>query len=232
VGIEVGRYEPQGTRLLTDVSGADWIVQRLWPWGLDLGTRVGALVPEGFEAYVRLFHPNRRGSGNLGTLSRNETIALAGLLRDFTSSEKALFCLWDGFGFLSDRGSAWLTKRRGTFAEFIKRWRARRGATRALSWVQAIPLVRTQARAYLMYEGPFDAVANFTHMGGQYQSPNIWWPEDRAWCVATEIDLRSSLVGCSAACAEALFRSDVVSQIVPVRLEDRLDIHGDAGSTL
>jgi hypothetical protein len=27
------------------------------------------------------------------------------------------------------------------------------------------------------------------------QSPNQWWPEDRAWCVATEIDFDSTLVG-------------------------------------
>jgi hypothetical protein len=232
VGIEARRYEPQGTRLLTDVSGADWIVQRLWPWGRDLGTRVGALVPEGFEAYVRLFHPDERGRDSQGTLSRDEATALARLLREFAPSDRALFCLWDGFGFLSDQGSAWLTKRRGRLSELIKRWRSSRRSTRALSWEKAIPLVRTQARAYLMYEGSLDAVANFTHMGGQYQSPNIWWPEDRAWCVASEIDLRSSLVGCSAACAETLLRSDVVPQIIPVRLEDRLDIRGDTGSTL
>jgi hypothetical protein len=37
-----------------------------------------------------------------------------------------------------------------------------------------------------------------------YRSPNIWWPDDRAWCVATEIDLMSTFAGGSAACAEAI----------------------------
>ena len=30
-------------------------------------------------------------------------------------------------------------------------------------------------------------------------SPNLWWPDDRAWCVATEIDLAWTYVGGSAA---------------------------------
>jgi hypothetical protein len=30
-------------------------------------------------------------------------------------------------------------------------------------------------------------------------SPNLWWPDDRAWCVATEIDLAWTYVGGPAA---------------------------------
>ena len=29
----------------------------------------------------------------------------------------------------------------------------------------------------------------------QLKSPNIFWPADRAWCVASEIDFDSTLVG-------------------------------------
>jgi hypothetical protein len=36
------------------------------------------------------------------------------------------------------------------------------------------------------------------------QSANLWWPADRAWCVATDIDLMSSYVGGSAACIDEL----------------------------
>jgi len=35
-------------------------------------------------------------------------------------------------------------------------------------------------------------------------SPNIWWPEDRAWCVATDIDLYDTYVGGSQECIEAV----------------------------
>ena len=37
-----------------------------------------------------------------------------------------------------------------------------------------------------------------------WQSPNLWWPDDRAWCVSTEIDLMSTYVGGSRACIQAI----------------------------
>ncbi len=36
-----------------DPAPADWIADRLHPFGQD----VGSVIPEGFEAYARLFHP-------------------------------------------------------------------------------------------------------------------------------------------------------------------------------
>jgi hypothetical protein len=27
------------------------------------------------------------------------------------------------------------------------------------------------------------------------QSPTLWWPDDRAWCVASEVDFHSTYVG-------------------------------------
>jgi hypothetical protein len=32
-------------------------------------------------------------------------------------------------------------------------------------------------------------------LGGERQVANLWWPQDRAWCVATEIDLAWTYVG-------------------------------------
>ena len=50
-------WRPEGVELEDDISVARWITERLWPWGRGNGTQVGAIVPEGFEAYARLFHP-------------------------------------------------------------------------------------------------------------------------------------------------------------------------------
>jgi hypothetical protein len=36
------------------------------------------------------------------------------------------------------------------------------------------------------------------------QSPNLFWPQDHAWCVASEIDLFCTLVAGSEALASAL----------------------------
>lgn len=48
------------------------------------------------------------------------------------------------------------------------------------------------------------ATADRFREAGHLQSPNLWWPEDRAWCVASEIDFDSTLVAGSAALVAAL----------------------------
>ena len=58
-------------------------------------------------------------------------------------------------------------------------------------------------RSYLLFVGPVQAAAQL-YGGRMEQSPNLWWPDDRAWCVATEIDLNSTYVGCSDACCDAI----------------------------
>ena len=44
---------PQGVELTSDPSVADWIVERLRPWGKDR-VHVGSFLPEVFDAYVRI----------------------------------------------------------------------------------------------------------------------------------------------------------------------------------
>lgn len=57
-------------------------------------------------------------------------------------------------------------------------------------------------RSYVMFEGPIDAAIELGGWvdWGQHpefirQSPNIWWPDDHAWCVASEIDYEFTYVG-------------------------------------
>jgi hypothetical protein len=59
------------------------------------------------------------------------------------------------------------------------------------------PRVRLQGRDYLLYTGPIDAALAFA--GSTGQTPSLWWPADRAWCVVSEVDLCWSYVGGSAA---------------------------------
>ncbi len=56
--------------------------------------------------------------------------------------------------------------------------------------------------------------------------PNLWWPDDRGWCLATEIDLDSTLVGGSAELIKGLL-SDSDIEAVPARLEDSVAINAD-----
>lgn len=52
-------------------------------------------------------------------------------------------------------------------------------------------------RSYVLLHGSVaDATGVFDLLWNQ--SPNLWWPEDRSWCVATEIDFGWTYVGGSA----------------------------------
>lgn len=46
--------------------------------------------------------------------------------------------------------------------------------------------------------------ARMSREAGCVQSPHLWWPEDRAWVVVSEIDYDSTLVAGTQALAEAL----------------------------
>jgi hypothetical protein len=67
------------------------------------------------------------------------------------------------------------------------------GSLNALSILS--PRVRLPGRDYLLYGGPVESVTSTYSFGVRGQSPNLWWPEDHAWCVATEIDLQWTYVG-------------------------------------
>ena len=49
--------EPGVVGLLRDVAPAEWVAERFWRSTRHEGLLVGSLVPEGFEAYARIFHP-------------------------------------------------------------------------------------------------------------------------------------------------------------------------------
>jgi hypothetical protein len=38
----------------------------------------------------------------------------------------------------------------------------------------------------------------------RYRSPSLWWPDDRSWCVATDVDLQTSYLGATAECVQDL----------------------------
>jgi hypothetical protein len=65
------------------------------------------------------------------------------------------------------------------------------------------PKLRIPNRHMVLFRAPLPAATtSFTPSG--YRSPSLWWPADRAWCVGTDVDLRSSYIGASAACVDEL----------------------------
>jgi hypothetical protein len=212
----------------SDVGPAAWVVAGVAPFRANLVT---SLVPRGFPAYARVFHPAGAADGAAvrwaavaraneriahpamewvgvtgdwrflnneaqpgiwarapeeGSLPPNEAGVLAGLLAPFTAAERWWFALWEGFGSLPTR------------------------------WQSAPRVPLPDRHMYLFAGTPADVTASFNRPGLWPQSANLWWPDDRAWCVATDIDLMSTYVGGSRATIGAVLGcSELESAEVP-----------------
>ncbi len=219
---------------LADPAAGAWIAPRLLPWGAGRGTPTGSVVPAGFAAYCRVLHPpvvaggaatwsqvaRRTGATahagmqweaiadpddqavegpELGSLPPALAEALVALLRDHTTTPgRCWFAVWDGFGDLPDLPP---------------------------------PRLDHPGRSYVVLRGDVEAAARpLWEPSGpgavRYQSPNLWWPDDRAWVVATEIDFRWTYVGGSGACVAAILGHGEL-EAYEVGLDDRADIGGD-----
>jgi hypothetical protein len=119
-------------------------------------------------------------------------VALARILAGFTGTpERCYFGIWEGFSAYFPGGIVSLTY-------------GRRGVPQNPP-PEVITAQRLNGvhREYLLYEGPLENIgAFFNHF--RSHPPNLWWPEDRAWCVATEIYFNSTYVGGSQDCVEAI----------------------------
>jgi hypothetical protein len=71
-----------------------------------------------------------------------------------------------------------------------------------LTELQPFANVAAPHRRYVMFQGGLAAIN--MDRDGAFHSPSLWWPLDRHWCVATDVDLASTYVGCSAQTAFAL----------------------------
>lgn len=207
-----------GMSVLADVGPAAWIGEALAPAART--ATVAAMVPSVFPAYARVLppahdpHDERRhrwseiaahtgvpltaetrfddlvaGSGRWGRpadggLHARETQALAGVLSSFTETPgQAFFCLWEGFGL--EETNAWSDR----------------------------PMrVQTSDRAYHLLAGPVDA-APVLPTPVEWRCASLWWPADRSWLVATEIDGYLTYVGGSQAAIEAVIADPALDAV-------------------
>ena len=88
--------------------------------------------------------------------------------------------------------------------------------------------MRAPGRKYLLFRGPIEGVLTFLTGERPFwgDTPNIWWPADRAWCVATDIDLYDTYVGGSEECIEAIL-SNPELEALPATLDARLGAGAD-----
>jgi hypothetical protein len=91
------------------------------------------------------------------------------------------------------------------------------------------PKLRIPGRDMLLFHGPVAAVGNFVFGSDpevDFRSPNLWWPDDRAWCVASEIDFSWTYVGGSTALIDELLGDDRF-EALPARITDGISVDSD-----
>jgi hypothetical protein len=140
--------------------------------------------------------------------------------------------IWEGWGSLQYSRSSRLVAGRRRDRDGSEVQEARSSADEAESRLAEVakrarwaPRFSHPHRRYLLARAPFTAVCG---LGGFPLgiTPSLAWPADRSWCLATEVDFDSTLVAAGDACAAALMADDTF-EALPVRPEDRLDLHGD-----
>jgi hypothetical protein len=187
----------------------------------------------------------QRGEGrdfepDVGNLPPTRLSALSEVLAAHTaSSERCWFCLWEGWSWIagSPSGPAAIVAAGEAPVESL------RVPPAFSSEVLDGPRVSLPGRDYILFEGPLRAATEMGWPSGallsatypeldvdpdwfQPQSPNLFWPADRTWCVATEIDLDSTYVGGSQALVESLLQ-DARFEAWPADLDDPIDAASD-----
>lgn len=90
-------------------------------------------------------------------------------------------------------------------------------------------------RDYVTLAGPLSAVGEIGDPSGvrgfEPHSPNLFWPADHAWCVASEIDFDSTLIGGSAKLIQAILDTPELDTW-PVGPDDSLACDADQVNSL
>lgn len=222
------------------VAVAQWLVDSLLPIDTPVA---GSVVPPRYEAYARILHPAQGQTGYVswaeiaqwsgrvyhpamqfeaiatpvpgagvsprpwngyepyGGMPSAQAATLAALLRPFTATpETVWYLVWEGHGFL-DPSTAPRVHRPG-------------------------PRAANAFRSYLLYSGGIDDAADLGLNAPFPVVADYWFPEDRAWCVATDVDLFWTYVGATRACVAAILGGSGLEG-VPADLDHGLTVESD-----
>jgi hypothetical protein len=214
-----------------DASGA-WIAERLHPFARD----VGSIVPPGFSQYAQIRHQSADDAESVAGYPPIELLELfANLGASHTSTpDRCSFALWDGRGWLTSQRMYWVRGGKGPLARIVGRrqlrgQRRRDAARRRLveNELGSIPRLALPQRTYLLFVGSVasaTALRNPMWPSGASEPPNLWWPADQAWCVASEIDLPVTYVGGASDLIEAVLR-EVGELAARVTTDDKIFGH-------
>lgn len=222
-----------------------WIAEALPP---SSDTRVASLVPPVFDAYARVFHPAVRYPDDelFGIDSEEpdvdvtwaEVAAHNGRTAHPAMAWAAITGSTDFLG-SDDQPGLWndspaVGHLPATVATRLAGVLARHTTTPAECWFGVDTTWRPDAEPgltlgdvdYVLVRGPVAlAAANFAEEPAE-QSAHLWWPDDRAWFVATDADLMTTYVGGSTACIAELVGADGI-EAAQVPVDERVTPDAD-----
>ncbi|MFD3727546.1 hypothetical protein [Streptomyces sp. NPDC058671] len=192
----------------TDLGPARWLSERRPGFG-DFGTVAGVAAP-GFPAYARVLHPAAlderpvRWDAVAAAYGRrvqaltdwHEVIGVERFHRN--GGEYGLPGVWDEH---PDEGPA-----PTGVAEALIPVLARHTGTAGRCWYglwhgygrwewQGVPTFPTPERDEILLSGPLADAVSPVDLDEFAELPDLWWPQDRAWCVGGDVDLVSTYVG-------------------------------------
>jgi hypothetical protein len=214
---------------------AEWLSERLLvSWSRpDRGSPVGSCVATGFEAYARVFpslsvsEEKRLSWAELAAINGRVAHPLMELHLIASAAPGREPSPWDG-----DIGGVLPEAELRELAEVLRPFTRTPNRCWYSVWSGYGGIEETETgakfstpsgeREYILSFGPIEDATSFEFGTG----PDIWWPDDRAWCVGGDTDLAATYVGGSATCIEALLNSPGL-EALPVSVSDRVDIYAD-----
>lgn len=244
---------------------ATWLTERLQTFAVN----VLSIVPHGFEAYARVFHPawqathtgrtplrwsevaartgrtphrqmqwqSIRGDEpeiydytllkeddtwlegpEMGNLPADLARALWQVLGEHTTTpEKCFFGIWEGCGCLarsvSEAPAFEIPARRFHLFEAPVEAIEKTFCTDDVNEARGMGLVVFADPAENLSPAEIEeALRNLPapNIFVSHQSANLWWPADRAWCVATEIDFVTTYIAGSRAAVDAVLECETL----------------------
>ncbi|PTR30351.1 hypothetical protein C8K36_102199 [Rhodococcus sp. OK519] len=210
-----GDWRARGLTMCPDVEAGRWITESVRNFEHD----VGSLVPPVFAAYARVFHPAELVTGPGPTDRRivrwRDVAAANGAVAHPAMEWGSIVGSWDASGqpelwdSAPEVGLLPASEARAlamVLADFTATPDACRLALCEILNVLDVPpgieRLHLPARPMVLFCGPLSAAdARFSSFG---HGPSLWWPDDRSWCVATDVDLMTTYVGGGAGCVRAI----------------------------
>jgi hypothetical protein len=162
-----------------------------------------------------------------GSMPEEDLDILLGVLAGHTATRQLCwFCVWYGYG-----SPDWQESEPADGALFTEAAPGRlpdlsampdrvREQTASETAPRVYPLIEGPLRDYWLFSGPLGAA------GALPYPPSLWWPDDHAWCVASDIDLDSTYIGGSRDLIDSLLACPDL-EVLPADLHDLVVVTRD-----